>query len=253
MITPANVRIMCDLGVHPAAVSVDELVESDDQGETAREEDVFCLRSLLAATPSLSSVREGRDEDAMDEADERGARKRCRTDRSPSCFSFETDDINTGLCRKHALSMSFADTRVRAATASHSTGFHYDHGYSHDLDRDDMRGVSQAQVEEDAEAEADCASVSSCDTDVASHSPSESSFGAMEGTASLSCSSSESSLATTSSECSVFTEPSEMSLSGLSLAPRHSQRDSVACTRAQWGGASMQLRAFAYEEEDEDE
>ena len=246
--TPANIRIMCDLGVHPAAVSVDELIECDNgQDESAREEDVFCLRSLLAATPSLGSLREAREEDVMAAADERedhscGARKRCRTGRS-SCFSFETGDIHTdlGLSRKHALSMSFAKPY---AAQARPPSFRYDHGHSHDLDRDDMEGLPETEV--DVDGEADCSSVSSCDTDGASHSPSESplsQFGALEGTPSLSYSSSESSLATTSSEYSAATDPSEISLSNLSLTSKHNRRESVACTRAQWG-TSMRPHAL---------
>mmetsp|Transcript_60689 Transcript_60689/g.166660 ORF Transcript_60689/g.166660 Transcript_60689/m.166660 type:complete len:430 (+) Transcript_60689:45-1334(+) len=256
--TPANIRIMCDLGVHPAAVSVDELVECDNgQDETAREEDVFCLRSLLAATPSLGSLREAREEDAMAAADERegdggqGARKRCRTGRS-SCFSFETGDIHTdlGLGRKHALSMSFAKSRVQAT----ATSFRYDHGYSHDLDRNGMDGLPETEAEAETDGSTDCSSVSSCDTDVASSSSSESplsQFGALEGAPSLSYSSSESSFATTSSECSASTAPSEISLSNLSLTSKHSRRESVACTRAQWA-TSMQPRALGNREADDE-
>jgi len=255
---------MCDLGVHPAAVSVDELVECDNgQDETAREEDVFCLRSLLAATPSLGSLREAREEDAMAAADERegdsgqGARKRCRTGRS-SCFSFETGDIHTdlGLSRKHALSMSFAKSRVQATSTA--TSFRYDHGYSHDLDldRNGMEGLPETEAEAEVDGETDCSSVSSCDTDVASSSSSESplsQFGALEGAASLSHSSSESSFATTSSECSASTTASEISPSNLSLTSKHSRRESVACTRAQWAmrATSMQPRALGNREADE--
>ena len=103
-------------------------------------------------------------------------------------------------------------------------------------------GGGASRASENDEIETDCGSVCSCDTDLASHSPSESSL--------LSSDSSSAELGAMRGEMSVYAAAATAS-----VGSKHRRRDSVAYTRVLWGGLckpAEEGRGDDGEDEDDD-